>query len=57
VRGFERVGDFDAEGEQAVEFHWLALNQVLQGLAAQALHYEEELAIVLADFMHGADVG
>ena len=57
VRGFEGVGDFDPEGEQAIEFHRLSLNQMFQGLAAQAFHHDEEMAVVLADFVDGADVG
>ena len=57
VRGIEGVGHFDRQGEQALELHRPALDQVLQGLAAEALHHDEEMAIVLADFVDGADVG
>ena len=33
------------------------MNQVLQGLAAQALHHDEEMTVVLANLVDGADVG
>ena len=57
VGGFESVGNFDRQGEQAIEFHGLGLNQVLQGFAAEAFHHDEEMSVVLADFVDGADVG
>ena len=57
VGGLEGVGNFDPQGEQAIEFHRLSLNQMFQSLAAQALHHDEEMSIVLANLVHGADVG
>ena len=45
------------EVEQAFQFHRPAVDQVLQRLAGQALHDDEEMAFVLADFVDGADVG
>ena len=57
VRGIERIGYFDRQGEQAFELHRLAVNQMFQGLAAETLHHDEQMSVVLADFVDGADVG
>ena len=57
VRGVEGVGHFDRKREQALQFHWLAVDEVLQRLAGEAFHHDEEMAVMLADFVDGADVG
>src|SRR5271169_5228995 len=57
VGGVERIGHFDGQGEKAIEFHRAAVDEVLEGLAAEALHHDEEMALVLANFVDGADIG
>ena len=57
VRGVERVGDFDGEREQRVQFHRPPGDQMLQRHALQKLHGDERLAVLLADVVDGADVG
>ena len=57
VRGIESIGHFNREREQALELHGPAVDQMFQRLAAEALHHDEQMSIVLADFVDGADVG
>ncbi len=57
VRGVEGVCNFDRQSEQAFELHRLAVDQVFQGLAAETLHHDEQISLVLADLVDGADVG
>ena len=57
VCGLKRVGHFNCEREQALLFHGSAFDQVLQRLAGQALHHDEQMSIVLSNFVDGADVG
>ncbi len=57
VRGVEAVGDVDGEGEEAFEVHGAAGDGVLEGLALEVLHRDEGLAVGVADFVDGADVG
>src|SRR6202011_5884362 len=56
VGSVERVGDFDRQGEQTIKLH-RSLNQVLQSFATEALHHDEQMSVVLANFVDGADVG
>ena len=42
VRGIQGIGHFNAQAQEHLEFHRLALDQVFQGLAAEALHHDEQ---------------
>ena len=57
MRGIERVGNFDGERQQRVQFQRAPRDQVLQGHAIEKLHGDKRLAILLADVVDGADVG
>src|SRR5207302_731233 len=57
VSGVERVGDFDGKLEQSLGLDGMPRDAVLQGHAFEVLHHDEGLAIVLIDFVNGADVG
>src|SRR5215469_13275130 len=57
VRGIERVGNLNAEGEQRVQFYGLPSNATLQCRPVQKLHGNERLLVVLPDFVDGANVG
>src|SRR5260370_11670455 len=56
VGGVESVGNFDGALKQLLQFEGASLNRVPQSLAFQILHYQEDAALVLADFVDGADV-
>ena len=56
VRSLERVGDFQAEIEHALERQRARRDLVLQRLAVEQLHHDEVLAVVLADVVDRADV-
>ena len=53
----ERVGDFDCQREQRVQFHRPPGDQILQRHALQIFHGDKRLAVFLADVVDGADVG
>ncbi len=57
VRGIEGIGHFNRQREQALELHRPAIDQMFQRLAAEALHHDEDMSLMLADFVDGADVG
>ena len=57
MRGIEGVGDFDADIEQAFQFHRAIADAVLQGNALEKFHGDEGFAVVVADVVNGADVG
>ncbi len=57
VSGVESLGDFDGQIQQALEFHRVPGDGVLQSCTFQAFHGDEGFAIRLADFVDGADVG
>ena len=57
VRRVEGIGDFDPDGEELIQFHRTAVDQVLERLAAEAFHHDEGMAFMLADLVNGADVG
>ena len=56
VRGIERVGNFDGDIEQAVEFERAAVDHVLQCGAIEKFHGDERLAILFANIVDGANV-
>ena len=56
VRGFERVGDLDAEIEKLLGLERAAFDAMLERFAFEQLHGDERLAIVLANFVNRADV-
>src|ERR1700723_87135 len=55
VRTVEGVSDLDAEVEKFIQLHRLPVDRALQGLAFEQFHGEEVAAILLADFVDGAD--
>jgi hypothetical protein len=57
VRCVERVGNFHAEGEKSVHVRGARCDALLDGLTLQQLHGDEALAVVLGDFVDGADIG
>jgi len=57
VRGVQRVGDFDADVEQAVHFEGTAVHGVLQRGAVEKFHGDEGFAVFFADIVDGADAG
>ena len=57
VSGVERVGDFDADFEKAIEFERAAGDDVLESRTVEKLHGDEGAAVVFADVVDGADVG
>src|ERR1700732_5332961 len=52
-----RFGNFDGDPQQRIEFHRSVADQVLQRGAFEELHRDEGLALMLSDFVDGADVG
>ena len=54
---FERVGDLDAQRQRRLNLQRLARNAVLQRHPLQEFHRNEALALVLTDFVDGADIG
>ena len=57
MRGVERVGDLDAQREQSFYFQRSASDAVLESQAVQILHGDEGLAMLVVNFVDGADVG
>src|SRR5438874_13064348 len=57
MRRIERVGNLDSQLQQGLELQWLVRNEMPERLAFQELHHDEWVAIVLSNFMDGADVG
>jgi hypothetical protein len=57
VRGVQRVGDFDADVEQAVHFQRVAVHSVLQRSAVEKFHGDEGFAVFFADIVDGANAG
>ena len=56
VRGIERVGNLDGQTEQNIGFHGPAGDAMLQRYAVEKLHCEKGMAILLPDFVDGADI-
>ena len=52
----EGVGDFYRQIEQKVEFKRTARDAMLQGRAFEKFHHDEGMAVMLGDFVNGADV-
>ncbi len=57
VRGLERVRHFNAQTQQRFQLQRLTLDQVLEGLATEALHDDEQAPFVLPNLVNGANVG
>ncbi len=53
----ERIGDFDAQRENRLQFHGAPGDEVLERDAVEELHDEEGAAALLANVVDGADVG
>ena len=56
VRGIQRVGNLNAEFQNAIDQQRFAVEDVLKGLALHQLHNDEGLAVVVRNFVNGADV-
>jgi hypothetical protein len=56
VRGLERVGDLNREGENGLGFERTVADLVLQRGAFQVLHSDKRFAVVFANVVNGADV-
>ena len=57
VRRVECVGDFNGESESGIAFEWASGDGMLESHAIQKFHGDESLAVMLVDFVNGADVG
>ena len=57
VCGIEGVGDFDGEREDGVEIERALGDAMLQRLAIEKFHGDEGLAVLVVNFVDGADVG
>jgi hypothetical protein len=57
VSGVERVGDVDGDGEKNVRFQRTPGDAVLQGQPVEKFHGDERFAVLLVNFVDGADVG
>ncbi len=57
VSGVERVGDVDGDGEKNVRFQRTPGDAVLQRQPVQKFHGDERFAVLLVNFVDGADVG
>src|SRR5271167_387937 len=57
VRCVKSIRHFYRDLKQAIHFHRLARNQVLQCCAIEILHDDECLPVLLADIVNRADVG
>jgi len=57
VRGIQCVGDLDSQVEQRFQFHGLGTDTMFQGYAIEKFHGDEDLAVLVADVVDGADVG
>ena len=53
----ERVGHMNGDIEEFVDIHGLAPDALLQALALQLFHDDEGMAVVVFDFVDGADAG
>ena len=57
VRGVERIGDVDANFEEALDFDGRVGDDVLERGAFHEFHDDEDAAVVLLNVVDGADVG
>jgi hypothetical protein len=55
--GVQCVGNFNRQTDQEVALKGLSVDTMLQCRTVQKLHGDEWLAVFLADFIDGADVG
>ena len=56
VGGVESVSNFNGNVEQGFEFHGTAHDDVLEGRAVEEFHGDEAPAVLLADFVDGANI-
>src|ERR1039458_1780753 len=56
VSGVERVGDLDSQRQQGVNFQRTSRDAVLQCQSIQKLHNDEGFAVLVVNFVDGADV-
>ncbi len=57
VRRIQPVGHFDGQRQQGLQLQRTAHDRVLQRHAVQEFHGDESLAVLLINFVDGADVG
>ena len=57
VSRVEGIGDFDAEIKDGLAIQRAPGNTMLESDALQVLHRDEDLAVLLTDVVHSADVG
>jgi len=57
VSGIESVGDLDGDIEKAVQFEWLAGDEMLQCDSIEEFHDDEGFAVRLSDVIDSANVG
>ena len=57
VRGVERVGDFDCEIEERIQFERPAPDVVVERNTLHEFHHNEGAAFEIAEVMDGADIG
>src|SRR5271166_2083042 len=57
VGGIERVGKLDAQIQNRLDLHGFSRDRVPQGCAIQILHHDEGAAVLVSNFVDGADVG
>jgi len=57
MSGIERIGDIDGNGKKRLQLKRMGGDGVLERVAVEIFHGNEGAAIVLADFVNGADVG
>jgi hypothetical protein len=56
VSGIQSIRDFDSDLEQAIHFHRLARDDVLERGPIEEFHNNEGMAVLLADLVNCADV-
>ena len=57
VGGVESVGNLDSQEQHGFDFERPATDLVFERFALEELHDDEGLAVVIANFVDGADVG
>ncbi len=56
MRRVQRIGNFNREREQHLQFKWLATDAILQRHAFEAFHGDVGCSPAVADFVDSADI-
>src|SRR5882762_7452286 len=56
MSGGETLRNLDSNCKRLINLQWSIANQILEGFAFQKLHADKGLALVIVDFIDGADV-